>query len=735
MPSQDPIPQRARRLPAWAAGCLWGLLAFVIVAAFVAADQITLQALREQQRALAQWQAEHPWPARLGYAALYLTLTSLSLPSAAVLTLAGGALFGLQEGLVLVLLSATAGATLSMLMARYLLTDLARRRLGPWQQAFERGMSRDGHFYLLSLRLLPLMPFFLVNLAMGLTRMPVGTYMVITLVGMVPATWVYVQAGTALATLSATGDVWSTDVLLALTLLAVMPLLLRALLLVWRRGRILRPWRSQRPRRFDFNLVVIGAGAGGLVSAYMARALQARVALIEADRPGGDCLYRGCVPSKTLIEASRRMEQIRQASRYGLQVAEPVLDWPALMQRMRQIIRDIEPHDSVQRYTDLGVDVRLGRARILNPWTVEVASERGLERLTTRAVILATGSEPNRPQIPGLDAVAAVTSDTLWERLESLPAIPKRLVILGGGVMGCELAQALARLGAEVTLVEQGPLLLCDQGRAVSRLAQDTLAAAGVRVMLQSTVLQCGASAPDSTAGDLASFMACLQTPSGVQDCSFDLLILAVGRKPRWRAMGLQALGLTQLEVDDYLQTELPGLYAAGDVSGGRQMTHVAAHQGWHAAVNSLQGFWRLRPDRVWLPQVIFMDPEIARVGLTLEQAQQQGLEPEVTRVDLAELDRAIIDDRRCGFIELVTRAGSDRLLGVTIVGAHAGELLPEFTLAMNNGLGLRKVLANLHAYPTWSEIARLAAGAYQRQRQPRWALQWLERLHRWRRG
>lgn len=732
MPFQSPIPRRSCRLPAWAIGCLWSLLALAIAFVFWASDQITLQALREQQRALLQWQTEHPWPARLGYSALYLVLTSLSLPSAAVLTLAGGALFGLQEGLVLVLMSATAGATVSMLMARYLFADLARRRLGPWQQAFERGMSRDGHFYLLSLRLLPLMPFFLVNLAMGLTRMPVGTYMVITLVGMVPATWVYVQAGTALATLSATGDVWSADVLLALTLLAVMPLLLRALLLVWRRGRILRPWRSQRPRRFDFNLVVIGAGAGGLVSAYMARALQARVALIEADRPGGDCLYRGCVPSKTLIEASRRMEQIRQASRYGLQVAEPVLDWPALMQRMRQVIADIEPHDSVQRYTELGVDVRIGRAHLLNPWTVEIASDRGLERLTTRAVIVATGSEPIRPHLPGLDQVVAVTSDTLWEQLERLPEVPRQLLIVGGGVMGCELGQAFARLGARVTLVEQGPRLLREQSPAVSEQAQLALMAAGVSVLRQSTVIECGACPPDRAPGP--AYRARVETPEGPQECTFDLMILAIGRKPRWQSMGLEALGLTGLEVDDFLETSLPGVYAAGDVSGGRQMTHVAAHQGWHAAVNSLQGFWRLRPDRVWLPQVIFMDPEIARVGLTLEQAQQQGLEPEVTRVDLAELDRAIIDDRRCGFIELLTRKGSDRLLGVTIVGAHAGELLPEFTLAMNNGLGLRKVLANLHAYPTWSEIARLAAGAYQRQHQPRWALRWLERLHRWRR-
>jgi pyruvate/2-oxoglutarate dehydrogenase complex dihydrolipoamide dehydrogenase (E3) component/uncharacterized membrane protein YdjX (TVP38/TMEM64 family) len=730
MSQQAPITQHVRRMSRWRVWAVLGFFLLPVLVGFFFAEQITLQALREHQQALIQWQAEHPWPARGAYAAVYLVLTSLSLPSAAVLTLAGGAIFGLQVGVWLVLLSATAGATLSMLMTRYVFADLARHRLGPWQQAFEREMARDGNFYLLFLRLLPVMPFFLVNIAMGLSRMPVGTYALITLVGMAPATLVYVQAGTALATLSATGDVWSTDVLLALTLLAFMPLLLRSLLPAWRRRRRLRPWRTQRPQRFDRNLVVIGAGAAGLVSAYMARTLRARVTLIEAGRPGGDCLYRGCVPSKTLIEASRQIAQMRRAADGGLKVAEPELDWPMLMQRLQQVIRDIEPNDSVERYTQLGVDVRIGRARIVNPWTVEIATDQGLEQLTTRAMVVATGSEPIRPDLPGLDQVCAVTSDTLWDHLAGLHERPNRVVMIGGGAMGCELSQALARLGAEVTLVERGPRLLAQESQAVSQAAHDALADAGVRMLLQSQALECRADGPES-----APFTTRVQTPHGEQILAFDLMILAMGRKPRWQGFGLEALGIQSLDLDEYLETAVPGLYAAGDVAGGRQMTHLAAHQGWHAALNALQGFWRFRPDRVSVPQVIFMDPEIARAGLTLEQAQQQGLRPEVVRVQWAELDRAVIDDRRSGFIELMTRAGSDRLLGVTIVGTHAGELLPQFTLAMNNRLGLNKLLANLYAYPTLSEIVRRAAAVHRREHQPRWLGPWLERWHAWRRG
>jgi len=722
--SQVPDAYRRPRWPQWL-----GLIALIGGLGFWGREHLSLQTLIEQQQALTEWTQRHLWQSALAYLALYVTMAALSLPFAAVLTIAGGALFGLGLGTVLALCAATLGATLAMGLARYFLGDWARRQLGPWHAAFERGMARDGSFYLLSMRLLPVLPFFLVNLAVGLSRMSFVRFATVSLLGMLPATVVYVNAGRTLA--SAADGIGSADLWVALSLLALLPLAARGLLPWWARRRALSRWWAERPRRFDRNLVVIGAGAGGLVSAYMASTLRARVTLVEADRPGGDCLYRGCVPSKTLIEAARQMAQIQQAQRHGLLLSEPRLQWPVLMRRLQQVTAEIEPHDSIARYTGLGVDVRIGRARIVNPWMVEIQSAHGLERLSTRAIVLATGSKPIRPDIEGLAGVCAHTSDSLWDHLASLHELPHRILVLGAGAMGCELGQALARLGAQVSLVERGDRALPQEEQQLSEVAGDALRGAGVSLYLSSQVLKC----QEADQQGAAPYAATVQTPQGLRTLTFDLMILAVGRQPNWRGLGLEELGLQSLELDEHLQTALPGIYAAGDVTGGRPLTHAAAHQGWHAAVNALQGLWSLRPDRVVMPQVLFMDPEIARAGLTRQQAEQQGLDPQLTRVELDELDRAIVDGRRKGYVELITPAGSDRLLGVTLVGAQAGELLPQFTLAMNQGLGLSRVLANVHAYPTWAEAVRLAAAAHRRQHQSAWLLGWLERFHAWRRG
>ncbi|MEI7785895.1 MAG: FAD-dependent oxidoreductase [Betaproteobacteria bacterium] len=726
-----PIPTASESLPrrALASRRLW-LALMLAVALFLAwswgGTWLSLEALREHQKDWWIWQASHPWLARAAFATVYVGVTGMSLPGATVLTLAGGALFGFVEGAVLVLLAATLGATLAMVVARYLLRDLARHYAGRWHAALERGMARDGNFYLLALRLLPVFPFFAINLAMGLTQMRAGPFAAISLVGMVPATLVYVHAGGALSRLRSASDVWSADLLLALAALAALPLLLRWALPRWRARRALARWWAQRPQRFDRNLVVIGAGAGGLVTAYMASALRAKVSVIEAERPGGDCLYRGCVPSKTLIHAARQMHQARQAGQFGVQVGEPALDGPALMRRLQQVISQIEPHDSAERYTALGVEVLKARARILNPWTVELQDGQGTRQLSTRAIVVATGSTPVLPQWPGLEQVDAVTSDTLWDRLAALQQIPRRILVVGGGAIGCELSQALARLGAQLTLVEQGPQLLAQEDTDVGEAALQALQAAGVEVLLQARVQRCGRDEQRH---------ALVHSAAGERRIEFDLLLLALGRRPRWQGLGLEALGLKEFVVDEYLETPIPGIFAAGDVTGQGQLTHAAGHQGWHAAVHAVQGFYRMRADRALMPQTLFLDPQIARVGLNEKQAQAQGLAYDLTRLDLAELDRAIIEGSRSGFIKLLTAAGSDRLLGVCIVGEQAGELLAEFTLAMNNGLGLKRVLASVHPYPTFSQANQLAAGAHRRTHQPRWALPWLKRYHAWRRG
>ena len=722
-----PVSQAFKSPRAWllvAAAVLW---VWVWAWAWLGSQSpVNLQALQQHQQSLALWHDEHPWRARLGFAAIYVGVTALSLPGAAVLTLAGGAVLGLLWGTVVALLSATLGATLAMLMARYLLRGWAQRLSGVRLLAFEAGMAQDGVFYLLSMRLLPALPFFVINLAVGLTTMRALTFAAVSLVGMLPATLVYVHAGTALAQIRSPSDAWSASVIGAMVLLALLPLLVRWALPRGRRWRALAPGRAQRPRRFDCNLVVIGGGAGGLVTAYMAAAVRARVTLVEADRLGGDCLYNGCVPSKALIHAARQLHQIRQAQALGLNVGDVSVDWPALMQRVQQVISHIEPHDSIARYTALGVDVAIGRARVINPWTVEVADLSGVRRLSTRAIVIATGAEPVVPDLPGLDRVGPVTSDTLWARLAAQAQIPQRILVLGGGAMGCELSQALARLGADVTLIEQGSRLLVREDPEVSDVALHALQDCGVHVHLQSQALSFGCE-PQRWAQ--------VRTPDGPQRIEFDLLLLALGRRPRITGLGLEDLGLHDLALDNYLETPIPGIYAAGDVTDQWQLTHAAAHQGWHAAVHALQGIGRFRADRALMPQTLFLDPEVARVGLNEQEALARGIHYEVTRFEMAELDRAIIEGQRTGFVKLITAAGSDRLLGATLVGAQAGELLAEYTLAMNNGLGLKRLLASIHAYPTLAEANKHAAGVYMRAHQPAWALKWLERYHTWRRG
>ena len=738
---------RGRWTPGWRVGLLLALAGLAALWWWLAPDEASgLAALKAQQAALLAWYQESPWQLRASFFGLYLLLATLAVPGIAVLTLAAGAVFGLGWGVLLVSFASSLGATLSFWLSRYLLGDLLRARMGPRVLAMRARLEREGALYLLSLRLIPVVPFGAINLLMGLTDMRARTFYAVSQIGMLASTLVFVSAGQQLGTIHSASEVLQPRVLGALLglglLVALMPMLARRLLDGHRQRKLLAPWRSQRPRQFDTNLVVIGAGASGLVSAYIAAAAQAKVTLVEANRLGGDCLHYGCVPSKALIQSAKVAHQVRTAAQFGVQpptlaLDAPALDWPALMARIARVIASIAPHDSAERYTALGVDVLQGHAKITSPWTVEVTRpDHSVQRIRTRSIVIAAGAQPVVPDLPGLHEVGFATSDTLWAQLAQCSALPRRIVVLGGGPIGCELGQAFARLGADVTLIEGGPRLLTREDEDASALVQTALQTDGARVLCAHSALRCERAGLDKT-------ITVRNAATGLeQTLAFDLLICAVGRRARLSGYGLEELGIAverTVPTNAYLQTVFPSIYAAGDVAGPYQLTHAAAHQAWYATVNALFGdFRRFAADYRHLPATTFVAPEVARVGLNEQEAQAQGLRYEVTRFDLADLDRALTDAGSAppaGFVKVLTAPGKDRILGATIVAPRAGEMLAEYVLAMRHGLGLKAILGTVHAYPTFAEANKYAAGAWQRAHVPKRLLAWARGFHAWRRG
>ena len=704
----------------------------LLVVLFFAVDldrYFTLEQLKTSQAQFATWQAAHPWLFAISYFLSYVLITALSLPGAAILTLAGGALFGLWQGLLLVSFASSLGATLAFLASRYLFRSSIEQRFSQQLTAINQGIGKEGAFYLFTLRLVPLFPFFIINLLMGLTQLPTRTFYWVSQLGMLAGTIVYVNAGTQLAQINSLSDILSPGLILSFSVLGLFPWFAKSILGLIQRQRVYAGF--QRPQQFDRNLIVIGAGAAGLVSAYIAAAVKAKVTLIEAHKMGGDCLNYGCVPSKTLLKTAKLAQQIQQAEHYGLS-AQVQIQFQQAMQRVRQVIAEVEPHDSVERYTQLGVEVLQGYAKLLDPWSVEIKlSDGSSQRLTAPSIILATGAHANIPAIPGVENSGYVTSDTLWERFASLEQAPKQLVILGAGPIGCELAQAFARLGSNVTIIEKAERILAREDRAVAELATQALQADGIQLLTAHQVLGFEQTATSKTV--------LVQAAEQTLAIPYDQVILALGRKARLTGYGLEELGIpTERTVltNDYLETLFPNIYAAGDLVGPYQFTHVAAHQAWYASVNALFGqFKRFKVDYRVIPRVTFVDPEIASVGLTEQEAQAQQIAYELSRFEFAELDRAITEGTKTGFIQVLTVPGKDKILGVTIVGAQAGELLAEYVLAMKHGLGLNKILGTIHSYPTLAEANKYVAGHWKRQHSPERLLNWLARYHRWRLG
>ncbi|CAM2929988.1 pyridine nucleotide-disulfide oxidoreductase [Pseudoalteromonas atlantica] len=691
---------------------------------------LTLEGLKGSMDQFSQYKEQSPLLVFGGFFLLYVVVTALSLPGAAILTLAAGALFGLVEGLLVASFASTVGATLAFLVSRYLLRDTIKQRFPERLDAIDAGVEKEGGFYLFTLRLVPVFPFFLINLLMGVTAIKAWTFYWVSQIGMLAGTFVFVNAGTQLAQIESLSGILSLDLILSFALLGVFPFIAKGILNVFKKRRVYKNYT--KPKKFDRNMIVIGAGAGGLVTSYIAAAVKAKVTLIEAGEMGGDCLNYGCVPSKAVIKSAKIAEQIRHGEHYGLENMAPQFSFKKVMARVHQVIADIAPHDSVERYTNLGVDVVKGYGKLLDPWTVEIKlNDGGTQTLTARTIVIATGARPFVPPLPGIEETGYVTSDTLWTKFAELDEAPKKLVVLGGGPIGCELAQSFARLGSNVTQIEMAERIMIKEDLEVSTFAHEALIESGVNILTSHQALRC-------EARDGKKFIVVKHNDTEI-DIEYDELLCAVGRSARLKGYGLEELGIETnrtVVTNEYLETLYPNIFAAGDIVGPYQFTHVAAHQGWYAAVNGLFGnLKKFKVDYRVIPWTTFIDPEVARVGLNEQDAIDKGIDYEITRFEFEELDRAITDSATKGFIKVITPKGKDKILGVTVVSEHAGDLIAEFVLAMKHGLGLNKILGTIHSYPTWAEGNKYAAGEWKRAHAPEKVLNMLEKYHAWRRG
>jgi len=687
---------------------------------------LSLEGLKNQQVAIESYRSKEPVLLVVMYILIYIAVTGLSLPGATVLTLAGGAVFGVLWGTVIVSFASTIGATVAFLAARFLFRDAVNLQFGGRLKVINEGIGRDGVFYLFTLRLVPIFPFFMINLTMGLTTLRVWTFFWVSQVGMLAGTVVYVNAGTQLAKLESLSDVLSPALLGSFVLLGIFPLVAKKIIDTMKKVQVYKKWN--KPKQFDNNLVVIGGGSGGLVTSYIAAAVKAKVTLIEKHKMGGDCLNTGCVPSKALIRSAKHLSHMKRSAEFGIKQPKVEFDFSEVMGRVQNVIKTVEPHDSVERYVDLGVDVITGEAKIISPWEVQIKTEKGVETITTRSIVIAAGARPFVPPIPGLDQVNPLTSDNVWNIRE----LPKRFLVLGGGPIGCELTQSFARLGSQVTQVEMLPRIMIREDPEVSETVMARFKQEGVDVKV-------GHTAKEFIIENGEKIMIAEYNGQSVK-IPFDEVLIAIGRVPNVNGYGVEELGIKlsarkTIEINSFQETNYPNIYACGDVAGPYQFTHTAAHQAWYAAVNALFGqFKRFKTDYSVIPWSTFTDPEVARVGLNEQDAKEQNILYEVVSYGIDDLDRAIADSEAHGFVKVLTQPGKDKILGVTIVGEHAGDLIAEFVLAMKHGLGLNKILGTIHIYPTLAEANKYVAGVWKKKHAPQGVLNWACKYHAWRR-
>ncbi len=691
------------------------LLLVVVVVALVAAffafdlgQYLTLDYLKGKQAAITAYYQTNPMQTIAVFMAFYIAAIALSFPGATLLTLVAGAVFGLVTGTIIVSFASSIGATLAFLVSRYVLRDWVQAKFGDRLKPFNDGVAKEGGFYLFTMRLVPAFPFFLINLVMGLTQIKTWTFYWVSQIGMLLGTIVYVNAGTQLSTITTLRGILAPEIIGAFVLLGIFPIIAKKIIDGIKAKKVYAKWADKKPAHFDRNVVVIGGGSAGLVTSYIAAAVKSKVTLVERHQMGGDCLNTGCVPSKALIRSAKLLNHISRANEFGIRSASAQWDFSEVMERVQKIIADIEPHDSVARYSSLGVDCVKGSAKIITPWEVEITKDDGsTQKLTTKNIVIAAGARPFVPPIPGLAECNPLTSDNIW----NIRKLPKRLVVLGGGPIGSELTQCFARFGSDVTQVEMLPRIMIREDVEVSAMVKARFEAEGVKVLVDHKARQ--------VVVENGEKYLIVENAGQEKRIAFDEILCAVGRIANTNGYGLEQLGIPAqrvVEVNEYLETIYPNIFACGDVAGPYQFTHTAAHMAWYASVNALFGkFKKFKVDYSVVPWATFTDPEVARVGINEQEAKEKNIAHDVHVYGIDDLDRAIADGEAHGFVKVITPKGTDKILGCTIVGEHAGDLLVEFVAAMKHGFGLEGILGTIHTYPTLGEANKYAAGVYKR--------------------
>jgi len=686
---------------------------------------LTLDYIKENQAAFQNYYANNKVLTILSYAGLYILTTALSLPGATILTLAGGAMFGLATGLLIISFASTIGATLAFLASRFILRDYVQNKFGDKIKTINEGIEKEGAFYLFTLRLIPIFPFFLINLTMGLTTIKTFTFFIVSQIGMLLGTIVYINAGVELSKIDSLQGILSPSLILSFAVLGILPFIGKKIISVIKSKKVYKPYKGRKPKKYDYNMVVIGAGSAGLVTSLISATVKAKVALIEKHKMGGDCLNTGCVPSKALIKSAKVVHYSKRANEFGLDSIDVNFDFAKVMERVQNVVQKIEPHDSVERYEGFGVECISGAAKIISPWEVEVNGKI----LTTKNITIATGARPFVPPIPGIKESGYLTSDTLWDLRE----LPKKLLVLGGGPIGLELAQSFNRFGSEVTIVEMAPRLMMKEDEDVADYVKEKLIAEGVKVLTLHK-------AKEFKQDNDKKILICENEGQDVE-LEYDQVLVAVGRKANTNGFGAQELGIEvrgngTFAANEYLQTNFPNIYVCGDVTGPFQLTHTASHQAWYCAVNALFGrFKKFKVDYSVIPWSTYTEPEVATVGHNELSAKEAGINYEVTKYGIDDLDRAIADGEDHGFVKVLTASGSDKIVGATIVGYQASDLLLEFTAAMKNGFGLNKILATIHPYPTFGEANKYLAGNWKKARKPEKLLNFVEKVHNFERS